>query len=296
MKSILLPAKMAKRQSGWARLKRRLPVGSRTLAVAGAVVLGVWIVLALLAPWIAPADPLAQTSGSYLPPSAEHLFGTDRQGRDVLSRVLYGGRISMPLAGLLVVLAMTIGTTLGALAGYFGGAVDAVIMRCTDLFFAFPPIILAMAVTAALGPGLRNAVFAIAIVAWPTYARVSRGLVMSARSADYVLAGRLLGSPFHRSLLVDIRPNMIAAILVLAALDFGNAVLLLSGLSFLGLGAQPPSAEWGAMVASGAQSFDKWWVSAFPGIAILTVVMAFNFVGDALRDYLDPRLARQIGG
>jgi peptide/nickel transport system permease protein len=189
---------------------------------------------------------------------------------------------------------MTIGSVLGATAGFFGGVVDAVIMRIADLVFAFPGIILALAVAAALGAELRNAVLAVIVVSWPSYARLSRGLVLAARSSEYVTSARLLGSSAWRTMWVELRPNIAGPIFVLAALDVGNAVLLLSGLSFLGLGAQPPTAEWGSMVAEGAQNFSSYWIGLFPGLAILTVVLAFNFVGDALRDMLDPRTARMI--
>ena len=227
-------------------------------------------------------------------PSGQHWLGTDELGRDVLSRVIFGARVSLPLAVLLVLGAMVIGSVIGALAGFFGGWVDSVTMRVADVFFAFPGIILAMAVAAALGPELRNAVLAVVVVSWPSYARLMRSLVLSARQSQYVTASRLLGASPLRALLVDIRPNVVGPILVMAALDVGNAVLLLSGLSFLGLGAQPPVAEWGAMVSAGAQNFDKWWIGLFPGLAILTVVLAFNFVGDSLRDALDPRTAKAL--
>jgi peptide/nickel transport system permease protein len=189
---------------------------------------------------------------------------------------------------------MAIGAVIGALAGFFGGWVDNALMRLADLFFAFPGIILAMAVAAALGPQLRNAVIAVIAVSWPSYARLVRSLVLAARNAPYVIASRMLGASGWRVMLTEIRPNISGPVLVLGALDIGNAVLLLSGLSFLGLGAQPPTAEWGAMVAGGTLNFNDWWVGTFPGLAILTVVLAFNFVGDALRDALDPRTARAV--
>ncbi len=266
----------------------------RPLALVGLAVIGAWAVIAIFAPLLAPQDPLAQKFGILAAPSAAHWFGTDELGRDVFSRVLYGARITLPLAVILVVAAMIIGAALGGIAGFFGGWVDNLIMRLADLVFAFPGIILALAVAAALGPQLRNAVIAVVVVSWPSYARLVRSLVLSARSAQYVVASRLLGASGLRVLLVDVRPNAAGPVLVLAALDIGNAVLLLSGLSFLGLGAQPPTAEWGAMVAEGAQNFNDWWVGMFPGLAILTVVLAFNFIGDTLRDMLDPRTARAV--
>ncbi len=266
-----------------ARRRRLRPVAPvpwrRPLALAGLGVIGAWVVIAIFAPLI---------------PSAAHWFGTDELGRDVFSRVLYGARITLPLAVILIIAAMIIGAVIGGIAGYFGGWVDNVLMRVADLVFAFPGIILALAIAAALGPQLRNAVIAVVFVSWPSYARLVRSLVLSARSAQYVVASRLLGASGVRILFTDIRPNAAGPVLVLAALDIGNAVLLLSGLSFLGLGAQPPTAEWGAMVAEGAQNFNDWWVGMFPGLAILTVVLAFNFIGDALRDMLDPRTARAV--
>jgi peptide/nickel transport system permease protein len=251
------------------------------LAIAGLVIAGAWIFIAIFAPWLAPHDPLAQSATSFVRPSWGHFFGTDELGRDVFSRVLYGARLSIPLALLLVTLALLIGGTLGAIAGYYGGIVDGFVMRSTDLVFAFPAIILAMVVTAALGP---------------TYARVVRGLVLSVGQAEYVQSARLLGKSARRTLMRDILPNVFGPVLVLATLDLGNAVLLLSGLSFLGLGAQPPQPEWGAGVAEGTQYFQYWWIGTFPGLAIFTVVLAFNFLGDSLRDALDPQSSWSQGG
>ncbi|UFU07699.1 ABC transporter permease [Ruania halotolerans] len=271
-------------------LLRRIPVAWRTpLAVVGAVIALGWIVAALLAPWISPHDPLAQDLPRLLPPGAEGtLLGTDQLGRDTFSRLLSGARVTMPLALLLVVSAMIIGTVIGAIAGYVGRWVDEVLMRLTDLVMAFPTVILAMVIAASLGASLFNAVLAGIVVSWPQYARVVRSLVLSLRTQNYVVAGRLLGHSPWRTLTSDILPNVAGPVLVLASLDIGTAILLLTGLSFLGLGAQPPMAEWGAMISSAMQHIDAWWLGVFPGFAILTVVMAFNFIGDSLRDIFDP--------
>ena len=264
------------------------------LAVIGITILALWLLIAIFAPIIATSDPIAQNYGQLLAPNSHNWFGTDSVGRDVLSRVIYGARITLPLSMMLVILSMIIGSIIGAIAGYFGGWIDSILMRFTDVVLAFPGIILAMAVAAALGPELRNAVFAVVLVAWPTYARLVRGLILSSKNADYVTSSRLLGASSMRALFVDLRPNISGPILVLAALEAGNGMLLLSGLSFLGLGARPPSAEWGTMVSAGANNFDKWWLAVFPGLAILTAVLAFNFLGDALRDILDPRTAKAL--
>lgn len=272
----------------------RLPVALRQpLGIVGAVILAVWILLAILAPLVAPANPLAQRFAMLQPPGGAHLFGTDELGRDVLSRVIYGARVTIPLGLLLIALAVAVGSALGAIAGYFGGWVDEIVMRATDLVFAFPTIILAMAMVAALGPGLFHAVLALVIVYWPAYARIARGLVRSAMTAEYVTARRLLGASALTALFVDILPNVAGPVLVYATLDLGNAILLLSGLSFLGLGAQPPTAEWGLMVSEGENYFNNWWIATFAGLSILSVVLACNFMGDSLRDVLDPQAASQ---
>ena len=267
------------------------PTWRQPLAVVGGTIAVAWIVIAAFAPLIAPHNPLAQTFTPAQSPSLQHLFGTDELGRDVLSRVVYGSRVSVPIALLLVALAATIGGLVGALAGYFRGLVDGVSMRATDLVFAFPPIILAMVVAAVLGRGLRNAALAIVVVAWPSYARVVRGLVLSVGDSEYVQSSRLLGSPARRALVRDVMPNVVGPVVVLMTLDLATAILLLSGLSFLGLGAQPPQAEWGSMVGEGAQYFQWWWIGTFPGLAIFTAVLAFNFLGDSLRDLFDPQSA-----
>lgn len=273
----------------WWRPRMRWPRAWRTpLGVVGTVIALAWVIVGFTAQWWVPHDPLAQSMPRLQEPGGEAILGTDGNGRDVFSRLMTGATVTLPLALGLVVAAMVIGTIVGAVAGYVGRWVDEALMRLTDLFMAFPTVILAMVVAASLGPSLFNAVIAAVVVSWPQYARVVRSLVISLRTQNYVVSGRLLGfSPF-RTLAVDILPNMAGPVIVLATLDVGAAILLLSGLSFLGLGAQPPTAEWGSMISAAIQNFDAWWLGVFPGLAILTVVMAFNFLGDALRDVLDP--------
>ncbi|QIM19628.1 ABC transporter permease [Leucobacter coleopterorum] len=289
-------ADILRTQAKRCRWLRVSPAFKTPLAITGLGIALVWMLIAVFAGVIAPFDPLEQAFDRLQPPSSEHLFGTDQVGRDVLSRVVFGAQISLPLALALVVASMIVGGTLGAIAGYFGKAVDEVIMRVADLVFAFPTIILAMVITAALGPSLTNAVIAMLIVSWPAYARVTRSLVLSARGQEYVIAGRLLGNSPFTSLRRDILPNVLSPVFVLAMLDVGTAILLLAGLSFLGLGATPPTPDWGAMVSDGVQQFSAWWIAAFPGLAIFTVVMAFNFIGDSLRDSLDPRAQDAVQG
>jgi peptide/nickel transport system permease protein len=274
---------------GASRPLRRGRRGARGLTAVAIAILVVWSALAVAAPLIAPYDPLAQSGPYYASPSALHWFGTDQLGRDILSRIVYGARLSLPLAVVIVALALLIGGTLGLVAGYVGRWVDESLMRLTDLVFAFPPIILAMVVTAAFGPSARNAVLALVLVSWPTYARVVRSAVLSIRSSDFLAATRMLGVGPWRALRRDVVPNSVGPSVVLASLQLGDAVLMLAALSFLGLGPRPPAAEWGAMIAAGSSDLSKWWVSIIPGIAILTVVLAFNLLGDAVRDWLDPR-------
>jgi peptide/nickel transport system permease protein len=253
------------------------------------VVVIIWVMLAILAPIIAPQDPLQQDVSNRLqPPGEMALMGTDELGRDIFSRVLYGGRITIPAALAVVIVVSIVGTLIGAFAGYRGGLSDEILMRVTELFMAFPTIILAMAITAALGAEIRNAVIALIIVRWPNYSRLTRGLVLEAKNHDYVKASRSLGASHTHILGKTLLPNTIAAALVYASLDIGNAILLFAGLSFLGLGPEPSSPEWGRMVSIGIDFFDQWWMWLFPGFAIATLVMAFNFIGDGLRDMLDP--------
>jgi peptide/nickel transport system permease protein len=268
---------------------------SEPLASLGFAVIAVWLAIAALAPVIAPHDPLALSDQLYAEPSREHLFGTDELGRDVFSRVLYGARSSFPVAAAVVSIALLVGLVVGGISGYIGGPIDQALMRFVELFLAFPAIVLAMAIAAAFGPSLRNAIIALVLVSWPLYARLGRGAVLATRQEEYVLSARLLGSSTPRVLRREVVPNIIGPIFVLATLELGNAILLLASLSFLGLGVRPPTPEWGAMVASGALDFTRWWVGTFAGLAILISVLGFNLVGDALRDRLDPRTARVRG-
>ncbi len=257
------------------------------LALIGIIVFIFWVLVSIFAPQVAPYEPLKQDIVNRLQgPSANHIFGTDQLGRDILSRVLYGGRLSLPAGIAVVIVAGILGTLLGALAGFIGGWFDEVTMRLTEVFMAFPTIILAMAVAAALGPSLINAIIAMVVVWWPNYARVVRSLVIGVKSAEYVEAAHAVGVPTARILWRTVLPNCLAPAIVLGTIDLGNAILVFAGLSFLGLGPEPSSPEWGRMVADGIQYFDQWWMAAFPGLAIFTVVMGFNFIGDGIRDAL----------
>ena len=265
------------------------------LVLLGLAIFVLWLVISVGAPWIAPYDPLKQDIVARLqPPSAAHWFGTDQLGRDVFSRVLYGGRLSLPAGILVIMIAGIIGTAIGAMAGFIGGWFDEGAMRLTEIFMAFPTIILAMAIAAALGPSLVNAVVAMVVVWWPNYARVVRSLVIGVKTQEYVEAARAIGTPRRRVLGRTILPNCLAPAVVLATIDLGNAILVFAGLSFLGLGPDPTTPEWGRMVSDGIQYFDQWWIAAFAGLAIFTVVMAFNFIGDGIRDALDPRLRKTL--
>ncbi|MDR1633326.1 MAG: ABC transporter permease [Bifidobacteriaceae bacterium] len=277
------------RRSLTGRIWRAIPRGLRQpLGLIASAIGLAWLVICLIGPNIAPFDPLAQDLPRFTPPGDVAFLGTDELGRDLFSRILAGARYTIGLALTLVCMSMLIGATLGLLAGFFGRWVDEAIMRFTDLVLAFPTVILAMVTAAALGASLFNAVIAALVVSWPPYARVVRSIVLGLRGNDFVASGRLLGFSSMRSIRVDILPNVTGPTLVMASLDIGTAALLLSGLSFLGLGAKPPTPEWGSMVSAAVSHFDKWWLGVFPGLAILTVVISFNFIGDALRDAMDP--------
>ena len=240
---------------------------------------------------LAPYDPLRPAiQDKLVGPSSAHLLGTDELGRDVLSRVMAGARISLGIATLILIIAIPVGTLVGVFAGYYGGLIDEVLMRVTDIFLAFPAIILAMAIAAALGPNLRNTVIALTLVYWPWYARLIRGQVLQIKERDYVDAGRAIGVGTPRLIMRHILPNAVAPIIIQATIDVGFAVLATAGLSFIGLGAQPPSPEWGAMISNSRTYFrEAWWYFTFPGVALTLTVIGFNLLGDGLRDYFDPR-------
>jgi peptide/nickel transport system permease protein len=272
----------------WAVLRRN------PLTLLGIATLMLVFVLCLIGPTLAPYDPVTQDMSAVLQaPSLKHWMGTDALGRDVLSRVLVGTRYSVPTGIVVVTIAMGLGLLIGAPAGFVGGWTDEILMRFTDLFLAFPALILAMAIAGALGPSLPNALAAIAIAWWPAYARLVRGQVMAARSSQYVEAARCVGASPSRILCLHILPNCIGPLIVQATLDLGSVILTAAGLSFIGFGAQPPLPEWGAMINSGRLYIaSHWWVATFPGLAVLGCVMGFNLLGDGLRDMLDPRSVR----
>jgi peptide/nickel transport system permease protein len=261
------------------------------LALIGGGILAGLILVALLAPLLAPQDPLAQDLyGRLQPPSTSHLLGTDDFGRDILSRIIYGARISLRIGLITISLALTGGTLLGLVAGYRGGFADMLIMRLMDLMLAFPAILLAIAIVAVIGPGIDNVILAVCIVLVPQFARLVRASVLTVRETTYVEAARALGASEPRVLFYGILPNCTAPLIVQATLGMGTAILDAAGLSFLGLGAQPPAPEWGAMLAGGRELLLRApWVMTFPGLAIFTVVLGLNLFGDGLRDALDPK-------
>ncbi len=273
----------------WGRWRRRYG-----LAAFGAAIVVLWILIAILAPWISPYPfEAVDVTKRLQPPSAVHWLGTDALGRDVLSRLLWGSRISL-FAGIVVVaIGAALGVVIGGVAAYAGGKAEELMMRATDLVLCFPPIILAMAIAAALGIGVRNTMIAMLIVWWPKFARLARSLVLVQRSQEYVEAAVVMGYGSGRILFRHIVPNAIGPLVVLVTLDVGQAIITFAGLSFLGLGVIPPMPEWGAMVSEGRELVDQWWVAPFPGLAILSVVVGFNFLGDGVRDWLDPKSRRR---
>jgi len=261
------------------------------LAVVGLVIVLALIAMAAFAPVFATHDPIAQDLRNALsPPSAEHWFGTDDLGRDIYSRIVYGSRITLYIVVLVSIIVAPIGLVIGMASGYFGGWVDRVLMRVTDIFLSFPSLILALAFAAALGPGLENAVIAIALTAWPPIARLARAETLTVRGADYIAAARLSGASPLKMLMGYILPMCVPSVIVRITLNMSGIILTAASLGFLGLGAQPPSPEWGAMTSAGRRfMIDSWWVVTMPGSAILIVALAFNLFGDGLRDLFDPR-------
>jgi peptide/nickel transport system permease protein len=264
------------------------------LALAGLAILVLLYLVALLAPLIAPHDPIAQhdiARTGYLSPRAGNWLGTDRFGRDVLSRIIYGSRISLSIGFIATVLSITIGTLLGALAGYFGGKIDALIMRFTDIVLAFPRLVLLIMIVALFGPSITMIILVLGLTQWPGTTRIVRGDVLSLREREFIHAAQALGMGRTRIIMRHLIPNVLAPVIVAATLGIGNTIVMEAGLSFLGLGVQPPTPTWGSMVAEGRDNLlGAWWVATFPGLTIVLVVLAFNLVGDGLRDALDPRL------
>ncbi|MBX9456814.1 MAG: ABC transporter permease [Rhizobium sp.] len=261
----------------------------RPAMLVGLLIVGFWIFVALTIDIWAVYDPLKIVARKLQSPSLQHWLGTDALGRDVMTRTLYGVRYSLAISIVVVVCSVAIGSLVGALAGFFGGWTDSILMRIVDVTLSFPPVLLAMAVAASLGPGLQNAAIAVIVVWWPVYARLMRGQVLDVISRDHIEAARAGGASSYRLLTKHILPLSWTPTIISATMDFGQVVLLAASLSFIGLGAQPPAPEWGAMISDGATHFYSWWVAFGPGMAILMLGLGFNFIGDALRDILDPR-------
>lgn len=281
-------ARLGQAWMAWLRMRRN------PLAVAGLAIVAVLLFMAAFAPWLAPHDPIVQNlSNRLMPPlSPRHLLGTDDFGRDILSRILYGSRITLFIIGLVAVTAPVFGLLVGTVAGYFGGWTDEVLMRITDIFLAFPKLILALALVAVLGPGMENAILAIALTSWPPYARVARAETLTVRTSDYIAAVRLQGAGPARIILGHVMPMCLPSVVIRVTLDMAGVILIAAGLGFLGLGVQPPLPEWGAMISAGRKYlFEQWWVATMPGLAIFIVSLGFNLLGDGLRDVLDPRSA-----
>jgi len=266
------------------------------LAAIGLGIILLLLFVAAFAPLLAPHSPYIGDlkNARLLPPSATYWLGTDDQGRDILSRLIYGSRLTLQVIVLVAIIAAPIGLLVGTAAGYAGGWIDAVLMRITDIFLAFPKLVLALAFVAALGPGIENAIIAIALTSWPPYARIARAETLTVRNSDYIAAVKLMGASPMRIVLRHIMPLCISSLIVRVTLDMAGIILTAAGLGFLGLGAQPPLPEWGAMIASGRRFIlDQWWVAAAPGAAILIVSLGFNLLGDGLRDALDTRSGGQ---
>ncbi|WP_246066590.1 nickel transporter permease [Aliiroseovarius halocynthiae] len=279
-------ARLANLYQGWLTLR------GNSMAMFGLGILLALLLIALFAPLLSPHDPFTQSLSNRLQPlgSEGHLLGTDSLGRDILSRLIYGSRITLYIVALVALIAPVAGLLVGTVAGYAGGWTDTILMRITDIFLAFPRLVLALAFVAALGAGIENAVLAISLTAWPPYARIARAETLTIRSADYISAIRLQGAGALRIITKHIWPLCISSLIVRVTLDMAGIILAAAGLGFLGLGAQPPSPEWGAMISEGRRFIlDHWWVATVPGLAIFTVSLAFNLLGDGLRDVLDPK-------
>ncbi|TCP61337.1 peptide/nickel transport system permease protein [Rhodovulum bhavnagarense] len=281
-----LQARAAALYLGW------LAFRANPLAMLGLAILVLLFAVAVFAPWLAPHDPFAQDLANRLQPigTEGHLLGTDSLGRDILSRLIHGARITLYIVGLVALIAPLAGLLVGTVSGYAGGWIDMILMRITDIFLAFPRLVLALAFVAALGAGIENAILAISLTAWPPYARIARAETLTIRKSDYISAIRLQGAGPLRIITRQIWPLCISSLIVRVTLDMAGIILAAAGLGFLGLGAQPPSPEWGAMISEGRRFIlDHWWVATMPGLAIFTVSLAFNLLGDGLRDVLDPK-------
>jgi len=273
------------------RNKRLIRKFTRKRIIIYGTVLAVLVVLSFFAPYFAPYDPIQISMEGRKSPNVDHIFGTDRLGRDILSRIIYGTKYSLSIGIISVSIGLIFGTTMGVLSAYYGGLVDTIIMRFIDALLAFPGILLALVVIAVLGPGLFNVMLAVGISTVPEYARLARGKVLSVMQLEYIEAVHSIGGSNIRVILKHILPNISAPITILATLQVGNAILVGSGLSFLGMGAQPPTPEWGLMTAEGRNFMSQaWWISTFPGIAILITVISINQFGDGLREAIDPYL------
>jgi peptide/nickel transport system permease protein len=295
-KWLLDDAPRSRRQAAIGNFYRGLrAIMANPAALAGLIIIGFLLFVVVAAPLLERGlSPLAQDlAGRLAPPSAQHWFGTDELGRDIYSRTLYGARVTLTIVLLVSVVVAPIGLAVGTLAGYLGGWVDAALMRITDIFLAFPRLVLALAFAGALGPGIENAVIAISLTAWPPYARMARAETITIAKSDFIQAVILQGASTWRILFRHIVPLCMSSVIVRLTLDMAGIILTAAGLGFLGLGAQPPAPEWGAMVSSGRDVIlDQWWVATIPGIAIFIVSLGFNLLGDGLRDVLDPKAER----
>ena len=280
-----IQARLSRSYLGW------LAFSENRLALIGLAVIVGLVLVAVFAPLVAPYEPNTPDLTSRLEPMSErHWFGTDELGRDIFSRIVYGSRLTLYVVVLVAVIAAPVGLIIGTVSGYAGGLLDTIMMRITDIFLAFPKLILALAFVAALGPGIENAIIAIAITSWPPYARIARAETITVRSADFISAARLQGAGPIRLIWGHVMPLCSSSLVVRVTLDMAGIILTAAGLGFLGLGAQPPLPEWGAMISSGRKFLlDQWWVATMPGVAIFVVSLGFNLLGDGLRDVLDPR-------